>query len=129
MCLKLLTPMLSFSCGRNFATGRDAQHRVWCILSWGRPFVFDHALFDATRPDTTVVQVKSWWAFDAHTASGSVRIWNPALDQMGAAWGTKQVELDQLPGGDAGALARGGEIQRYTWTHGRGRAPGATGAS
>jgi len=63
------------------------------------------------------VQVKSWWAFDAAlTASGSVRIWKPALDQMGAAWGTKQVELDQLPGGDAGALARGGEIQRYTWT-------------
>ena len=117
MRLKLPTSMLSFSCGRNFVTGLDAQHKVWCILSWGRPFVFDHAVFDATRPDTRVVQVESGWAFGAAlTASGSVYVWNPALDQMGTAWRTKQAELDQLPGDDARALAHDGEIQCYIWT-------------
>jgi len=118
--LKLPTSMLSFSCGRNFVTGLDAQHRIWCFLSWGRPFIFKHPVFDATRPDTRVVQVECGWAFSAAlTASGSVYVWNPAQDQMGAIWETKQVELDQLRGEsggeDARALAQGSEIQCYTW--------------
>lgn len=118
--LKLPTSMLSFSCGRNFVTGLDARHRIWCFLSWGRPFVLNHPVFDATRPDTRVVQVESGWAFGAAlTASGSVYVWNPARDHMRAIWGMKQVELDQLRGEnggeDARALAQGSEIQCHTW--------------
>lgn len=118
--LKLPTSMLSFSCGRNFVTGLDAQHRIWCFLNWGRPFVFKHPVFDATRPDTRVVQVESGWAFGAAlTASGSVYVWNPAQDQMDAVFAAKQVELDQLRGENGGeearAFARGLEIQCYTW--------------
>ena len=119
--LKLPTSMLSFSCGRNFVTGLDAQHRIWCFLSWGRPFVFNHPVFGATSPDTTVVQVESGWTFGAAlTASGSVYVWNPAQGQMATIWETKQAELDQLRGEngaeDARALAQGSEIQCYTWT-------------
>lgn len=113
--------MLSFSCGRNFVTGLDAQHRIWCFQSWGRPFVFKHTVFDATRPDTRVVQVESGWAFAAAlAASGSVYVWNPAKNQMGDIWQTKQGEFDQLygenGGEDARAFAQGPEIQCYTWT-------------
>ena len=119
--LKLPTSMLSFSCGRNFVTGLDAQHKIWCFLNWGRPFVFKHPVFDATRPDTRVVQVESGWAFGAAlTASGSVYVWNPAQDEMGAMFAAKQVEFDQLRGEnggeDARALALGPEVQCYTWT-------------
>jgi SCF-associated factor 1 len=118
--LKLPSSMLSFSCGRNFVTGLDAHHRVWCFRDWGRPFVLKHPVFDATRPDTRVVQVESGWAFGAAlTASGSAYVWHPAHDHMGAIWETKRVELDQLRGEnggeDARALAQGSEIQCYTW--------------
>jgi SCF-associated factor 1 len=119
--LKLPASMLSFSCGRNFVTGLDAQHKIWCFLNWGRPFVFNHSVFDSIRPDTRVVQVESGWTFGAAlTASGSVYVWNPIRDHMGTVWETKQVEFDQLRGEnggeDARGLSQGSEIQCYTWT-------------
>lgn len=118
--LKLPTPMLSFSCGRNFVTGLDAQYRVWCFLSWGRPFIFNHPVFDATHPGSRVVQVESGWTFGAAlTASGSVYVWHPTRDEMGAVWEAKRVELDQLywedHKDDARGLAKGSEIQCYIW--------------
>ena len=98
--------MLLFSCDRNFVARLDAQHRIWCILSWDRPFVFDHAVFDATRPDTTVVQVESGWAF------GAARLWfSLRMESCSGSDGCYMGDKD-----DARALAHGGEIQCYTWT-------------
>lgn len=115
--LSLPVPIQAISCGRNFATALDHQGKIWCFNNWGRPFIFESAVFDQRNPDNEIVQAECGWTFSAVlNASGNVFVWHPLEGPMGAAVVERETEFDDLEGTDTHGMEADGAIQCHTWT-------------